>query len=50
MFILTVLLLYFCYDLSELNGDLTIYNNNNTFDSFDEMILFYNIGKHSDWK
>lgn len=45
-----VLLLYFCSDLIELNGDLTIYNNNNTFDSFDEMILFYNIGKHSDWK
>lgn len=45
-----VLLLYFCYDLSELNSELTIYNSNNTFDSFDKMILQHSIGKNNSWK
>lgn len=45
-----ILLLYYCNDLKDINHDLSIYNENNIFDSFDEMVSRNNIGQMKNWK
>ena len=41
-------LLYFCGDLNDLNHELSLYNNKNTFDLLDNLILTYNIVKRNE--